>query len=64
MVRVLETQTVAPNSIPLPLHVVLELNISTVIPRKLAVPNSRNPQTRDFCCLVTENPQIDILLVK
>ena len=30
MVRVLETQTVAPNSIPLPLHVVLELNKHTL----------------------------------
>ena len=30
MVRVLETQTVAPNSIQLPLHVVLELNKHTL----------------------------------
>ena len=30
MVTVLETQTVAPNSIPLPLHVVLELNKHTL----------------------------------
>ena len=36
----------------------------TVIPRKLAVPNSRNPQTRGFCYLVAENPQIGFLLVK
>ena len=38
MVRVLETQTVAPNSIPLPLHVVLELNKHTLtLPCFLAV---------------------------
>ena len=30
MVRVLETQTVSPNSIPLPLHVILELNKHTL----------------------------------
>ena len=30
MVRVLETQTVAPNCIPTPLHVVLELNKHTL----------------------------------
>ena len=38
MVRVLETQTVAPNSIPLPLHVVLELNKHTLtLPCSVAV---------------------------
>ena len=38
MVRVLETQTVAPNSIPLSLHVVLELNKHTLtLPCSVAV---------------------------
>ena len=38
MVRVLETQTVAPNSILLPLHVVLELNKHTLtLPCSVAV---------------------------
>ena len=38
MVRVLETQTVAPNSIPLPFHMVLELNKHTLtLPCSVAV---------------------------
>ena len=38
MVRVVETQTDAPNSIPLPLHVILELNKHTLtLPCSVAV---------------------------
>ena len=38
--------------------------VYTVIPRKLAVPNLRNSQTRGWCYLVAENPQSDFSLVK
>ena len=56
MVRVLETQTVAPNSIPLPLHVVLELNKHTLtLPCSVAVRlgfwKSEHDETRKLAIL-------------
>ena len=43
---------------------VLHQSLYTVIPRKLAVQNSQNSQTRGFCYLATETPQIDSSIIK
>ena len=45
-------------------RILLQICPSTVIPRKLAVPNSRNSQTRGFCYLVAWKPPNWLFTIK